>query len=1084
MLNVKPLRVLLYTNGIDILVLLLCIPNKVQAQSCAAAGGQYYNTNTSQCVNCIGNTYCLPNQLCTNACIECPPQTVARSDKTNCDSGTCTVCPVGSYCSGGSSIAGCPTGQYNSITGISSSGQCQSCSAGKFSSVINSSSCTNCSAGMYNAADSSTGCTNCENGKYQPSQGQVYCIFCPAGRYGTGTGFTTMETNCTKCVEGTFSNTLGASSNTNCQNCAAGKYGLSAGASLESQCTACSAGTYSFTSGASKASVCLDCPVGTYQALSGQMYCTNCSAGTYSSATKSTLNTTCALCPSYTQTLDAKSSSINDCRCSPGYNATTGGPYCSACPRGTYTSSIGTLLCISCPSGKYDPNDVGLTRNLESTTCEYVPTNAYSWVGAIDFSCNAGYSKEFDGSTGSSVCTICSAGTYAYKGDNTCANCTNGNTRALSGTTKKDDCVCNAGYYKPTNTSDCVICPKNSYCPGGFNSLVSGQHQQPIQCLPGTYTEFEGSTSFTNCWCLAGYYGVNTVQQACTICPPNSYCPGLLPNSTLNTCPINTFSAQGSNLLTNCSCLAGYEAPSAAKGVACTLCPINQYCYSGARSSCRQNANTTGLGAFGESNCSCVPGYYSVNDTSTCIQCPKDTYCMGGKHMQQCGQNFTTFDAVQQTQPTACSCKTMYYYKSNDSTCNACPADAWCVGGNVTFNPCRQNASAPTMSFLSEHCTCNDGYQGSQNGGCISCGAGTYTLTRNTTGGCTSCVAGMYSTGTAMTSAAACTYCVAGTYSGTVGAMSSLSCQNCGIGKYSDTVGATGSNTCLNCAVGTVNVNQGSNSIAACEKCSAGKYSSALNGAGYAADCVNCGAGKFSSMLGAISSLNCSNCFAGSWSSNAVATSNTTCTYCLPGTISNVLGASSSATCSSCAAGTYSTGSAASVPCTICGMGTYNPSTGASSATNCLACVPGKYNPSNGSSSETACTFCVSGTYNMYTGQDSESDCLACGQGKYSTGSGMVFESNCTLCTSGTYNVNTGSNSAAACIACGMGSYSGIVGATVSSTCIKCLPGKYNANTGSNSAAACIACGTGSYSWIGAQSCYTCLAGSVLQNYS
>ena len=58
--------------------------------------------------------------------------------------------------------------------------------------------------------------------------------------------------------------------------------------------------------------------------------------------------------------------------------------------------------------------------------------------------------------------------------------------------------TCSLGYYMPANTDDCVVCPANSYCPGGtytFNETVS---QGITPCPAGTVAP-TGMWEFSQC---------------------------------------------------------------------------------------------------------------------------------------------------------------------------------------------------------------------------------------------------------------------------------------------------------------------------------------------------------------------------------------------------------------------------------------------------------------------------------------------------------------------------------------------------------------------------------------------------------
>jgi hypothetical protein len=75
-------------------------------------------------------------------------------------------------------------------------------------------------------------------------------------------------------------------------------------------------------------------------------------------------------------------------------------------------------------------------------------------------------------------------------------------------------------------------------------------------------------------------------------------------------------------------CLPGYRALANTNG-SCELCPLNETCLSGIISPCRPFSQAQSLGSFSQSNCTCLPGYYSLAPAAACQLCPADSYCPG-----------------------------------------------------------------------------------------------------------------------------------------------------------------------------------------------------------------------------------------------------------------------------------------------------------------------------------------------------------------------------------------------------------------------------------------------------------------------
>ena len=118
----------------------------------------------------------------------------------------------------------------------------------------------------------------------------------------------------------------------------------------------------------------------------------------------------------------------------------------------------------------------------------------------------AGVNPQYERMTFFTPPTLCVAGvTYSSNGYALCSQCSSCAHRSI-------ESAC-------TTTSDsvCGVCPSNFYCP---NRVVA------TEC-PGISISPEGSSSFLNCSCPGGTYGIVTAQKAtCSQCPNNSYCTG------------------------------------------------------------------------------------------------------------------------------------------------------------------------------------------------------------------------------------------------------------------------------------------------------------------------------------------------------------------------------------------------------------------------------------------------------------------------------------------------------------------------------------------------------------------------------
>eukprot|EP01135_Chromosphaera_perkinsii_P005913 Nk52_evm8s371 gene=Nk52_evmTU8s371 len=873
-------------------------------------------TVDSQCQQCTPGSYCSvpgsssvtgkcdPGYYCNSGSTEAKPSGKVYGD----------VCPAGSYCPTGTSTPSlCPTGTFSNTKGLSSSGQCTTCTPGKFCQFTGltavSGSCAAgyfCSAGAKTAQPSGdpTGgpCTighycpvgtaapiPCPDGKYMLSPQASACLPCPASKKCVNQQ---APVNCPQgfyCPEGTGNAAVGCPTGATATSgqCNAGYY--------------CSSGVDTPTPGSGHKGSGGICPVGKY-CPQGSTTPINCPAGTYNTETT---KGSCIQCPAKYFCSDGSSSYL-DKPCSPGHFCPTGtkSGTDNPCPVGKYNPSSGggsSSACLDCSAGKYCE-----TQGLSAVTGDCLagffcikgakvsaPTDSTGGKCRAGFFCPLGSDKE----------TPCTPGKYCETtglGAPT-ADCDPGYFCTGSSTVKNPidgtmGNICPTGYYCPTGSSVPIACPAGKYQPATGKT----QSSDCLDCLPGRYCATTGLANPTG-QCAQGYYctsGKSTDKPAAGLCTKGHYCPAGSPAPVR--CPSGEYQDQ-----------TGQSA--------CKPCPEGYFC----------DATKAPVTLFNDAVCS--KGHYCPAKTKFATEkpCPVGTFndltgkvkeadckpCSAGKYCSKAG-----LVAIEG------SCSAGYFCVSGATSptpriglnANVCPKGHYCVSGTITPVKCPAGKYASQENLKAES-------------ECTACDPGKYCASSGLQAVTGDCAAGFFCGGGSMESNPT------GKSYGDV----------CPAGKYC----IAGTSTPVNCPSGTFSLSTGLKDVTECSACTAGKFCA---GSGLTSVSGNCKAGFFCTSKATTDSptdgTTGNKCPAGHY----CPTGSSAPVPCLKGSYAaNV----NQATCTSCPAGFTCTNG---VTPDMCPAGSYCPS---GTGVNPTPCPAGTFSNTKGLQSKDECTSCSAGKY-------------------------------------------------------------------------------------------------------------------------
>ena len=191
------------------------------------------------------------------------------------------------------------------MPGISSAAKCVECSPGRFGTDVGSpvdTSCTDCDVGTFTDFSGATACKPCVNATVTlVGRGATYCSTCPAGKAKSGQACQLCppsfyaEAASLNCTQCLAGSYVNAEQS-GCVPCPPGKHGLGRGASSEAEgCRDCPVGTYSEAQGIDARDKCIKCPLGEFSNISGSYFpsCKRCPEGSFASSYGSANCTEC-----------------------------------------------------------------------------------------------------------------------------------------------------------------------------------------------------------------------------------------------------------------------------------------------------------------------------------------------------------------------------------------------------------------------------------------------------------------------------------------------------------------------------------------------------------------------------------------------------------------------------------------------------------------------------------------------------------------------------------------------------------------------------------------------------------------------
>ena len=543
-------------------------------------------------------------------------------------------------------------------------------------------------------------------------------------------------------------------------------------------------------------------------------------------------------------------------------SACNSGQYRTTCPAGSTADSRCTD-CTNNPAVCPDNNRRFPCTSGTTNTCTGCKTNspniqctAGNWLRPCDRTLN--YDNSVCQSCNPITCgddkylVLCNPNRMSVA-DNTCNNC--------------DHSSCNPGFYLTrctenplSDTSSCTEC-RSITCGSGqyWKQCVVGQQQHTCQTC--TTTQNCGVGSFR-----PACTGIQIADIQCSVCTNTITCSVgqyRIPcngngqsASTCTSCPPLTTSPEGSTSITDCTCMADYVLHNG--GTTCTRCGANPHAVGTVKVGTQ--CQLCGAGKFRTSltdgTCTACPaGKFKVLGDAECSS------CIAGKYSSSTGaESAGTCTSCKAGQFSA-------QVAATSNTCSNCLTGTFSVSAAASIcSQCSAGYAQPTAGSIHCNTACLPGTRSSAGAAnCANCNAGTFqefsaqsTCTPCTAGkisaavgarACTQCPAGSVS---AQSSMSTCTTCTGAHYVAEAGAsvcrlcdagsarVSSSVCTQCSPGTY---VSVPGTSACITClAVSTTLYTSGvavAYGSARCRPCPWYEYW------GNASSCRRCNPGQY-----------------------------------------------------------------------------------------------------------------------------------------------------------------------------------------------------------------------------------------------